>query len=316
MNVSKKKFSPLVSIIVPVYNVAPYLQKALDSLLGQTLQNIEVICVDDKSEDNSLSLLRTYEKKDGRIKVLALDVNQGVSVARNEGMKMARGEYLGFLDPDDTVDLDFFENLWTRAAATGADIVKGLRKVIPSFGEAELSRLSSEEFSKKIAQNKMYFSYEFSVAIFKRSFLEKHKIDFPRGIIVCEEIVFLLKAILLTNRVEVVSDKSYYYLFRREGSLNSVMWNDAKIKSSVLACNMMVDFIRDANLDLESYVIGFQDQMTRLLDYVFYKSSSPQMKQFIISHSIEIYSRCKYPNEYAKTYPFYAEHLKGLLTKK
>lgn len=100
----KPEDSILCSVIVPVYNVAGEIKRCLDSLLGQTLREIEILCIDDKSTDNSLEILRDYEKKDSRIKIIALEKNCGVSVARNQGLAIASGEYIGFVDPDDFVD--------------------------------------------------------------------------------------------------------------------------------------------------------------------------------------------------------------------
>ena len=89
-----------VSVILPVYNVEKYLKECLDSILNQTLQEIEVICVDDGSTDRSLEILREYEKKDKRVIVLTQE-NKGAGAARNKGLAIAKGEYLSFLDSDD-----------------------------------------------------------------------------------------------------------------------------------------------------------------------------------------------------------------------
>ena len=94
---------PKVSVIIPVYNVEKYLGPCLDSILGQTLNNIEVICVDDGSTDRSLDILREYEKRDARVKVLT-QPNTNAGAARNKGIQQARGEYLSFLDSDDHFD--------------------------------------------------------------------------------------------------------------------------------------------------------------------------------------------------------------------
>jgi len=99
---------PLISIIVPVYNVEKYLPKCLDSLVNQTYQNIEIICVNDESPDNSLEILNRYADKDKRIKIIS-QKNKGLSGARNTGMKYCCGEYIMFLDSDDWIDLNTCE---------------------------------------------------------------------------------------------------------------------------------------------------------------------------------------------------------------
>ena len=100
-----------VSIIIPVYNVEKYLQKCLESLVNQTLKEIEIICINDGSTDKSEEILKIFAQKDDRIIVVNKE-NEGQSVARNVGIKLAKGEFLGFVDSDDWVDLDFFEKLY------------------------------------------------------------------------------------------------------------------------------------------------------------------------------------------------------------
>lgn len=109
---------PAISVIVPIYNVEPYLGECLDSLCGQTLRNIEIIGVDDGSTDGSGALLDEYAAKDKRI-IAVHQKNAGVSAARNAGMRLARGEYLAFVDGDDWMDADFCRNyiLWLKNTA-------------------------------------------------------------------------------------------------------------------------------------------------------------------------------------------------------
>ena len=99
---------PKVSVILPVYNVGKYLRQCMDSIVGQTLQEIEVICIDDGSADDSPQILQAYAKKDPRIKVVCQQ-NQGAGAARNRGLSMARGEYLSFLDSDDFFETNMLE---------------------------------------------------------------------------------------------------------------------------------------------------------------------------------------------------------------
>ena len=113
-----------VSIILPIYKVEKYLTKCLDSLINQTLSDIEIICIDDCSPDNSIRILREYALKDERIKIINLKENIGAAGARNKGLEVAKGEYLGFVDPDDYIDLNFYEELYKKALEDGADIVK------------------------------------------------------------------------------------------------------------------------------------------------------------------------------------------------
>ena len=113
---------PLVSVIIPVYNVEKYLNQCLDSVIAQTLTDIEIICVNDSSTDGSLGILEEYEKKDKRIRVVT-QPNSGAGAARNRGLSMASGKYLSFLDSDDFFEPDMLELAYQKAEEDSADFV-------------------------------------------------------------------------------------------------------------------------------------------------------------------------------------------------
>ena len=106
---------PCVSIIVPCHNAAPYLKECLDSLLAQTLREIEIICIDDGSRDETADILREFAAKDARVRPIFFEKNRGVSCARNAGLAAAQGECIGFCDADDWVDADMYEQLYRAA---------------------------------------------------------------------------------------------------------------------------------------------------------------------------------------------------------
>jgi glycosyltransferase involved in cell wall biosynthesis len=113
---------PKLSIVVPIYNVEPYLSRCLDSLVAQSMKDIEIIAVNDGSTDTSGEILDQYAHLDSRIRVIHKE-NGGVSAARNDGIREALGEYIGFVDPDDWVDTDMYEGMYQAALDEKADIV-------------------------------------------------------------------------------------------------------------------------------------------------------------------------------------------------
>lgn len=117
-------FMKKVSVIVPIYNVEKYLSECLESICNQTLKDIEIICVNDGSTDNSLKILEEFVKKDNRV-VIFSQPNGGLSAARNSGLKIANGEYIAFVDSDDYIQPDFLEKLYLNALRTKSDIVAG-----------------------------------------------------------------------------------------------------------------------------------------------------------------------------------------------
>lgn len=103
-----------MSIIVPIYNAQNHLKKCIESIINQTEKDIEIILIDDGSTDDSLKICNEYQRKDFRINVIHQN-NSGVSIARNQGIKIAKGEYIGFVDSDDWIDLDMFKRLLEEA---------------------------------------------------------------------------------------------------------------------------------------------------------------------------------------------------------
>ena len=113
---------PQISVIIPVYNVEQYLSKCLESIINQTLQDIEIICINDGSTDNSLQILEEYAQKDSRMIVINQE-NQGVGVARNKGLEIARGDYIWFVDSDDYVERNGLDYVYEKSKENNADIV-------------------------------------------------------------------------------------------------------------------------------------------------------------------------------------------------
>lgn len=126
---------PKVSVIIPVYNVEPFLARCLDSVVGQTLREIEIVCVDDGSPDRSIDILRRYAAVDDRIRVISQE-NRGLGGARNRGFDAAAGEYILFVDSDDWIDPAYCERLYDAARATGADVAcASMLKIRPSYSK-------------------------------------------------------------------------------------------------------------------------------------------------------------------------------------
>ncbi len=116
--------TPFFSVIMPVYNSQKYLRRAIDSVLGQSFMELELILVDDCSIDDSLNILREYQKKDSRVIITRTKVNKGVANARNEGIKFVRGRYLTFVDSDDYIEKDLFYKVKEKIDYTGAQLIK------------------------------------------------------------------------------------------------------------------------------------------------------------------------------------------------
>ena len=230
-----------VSVIVPVYNVEPYLRRCLDSLVNQTLKDIEIICINDCSPDNSLSILREYAEKDGRINVIDFEKNQGVSVARNAGIESAKGEYIGFVDPDDYVDLDFYEKLHEKAKETDADMVKA------SLKRKTAGRIKEDSYLASIKKSKYYNELYHCCYIYRVNFLKKYQINYPRGIRFSEDAVFLVKSLFYSNKIEIVDNVFYHYQY---GAASSHI---GEVICNAYGMPLVFDFMNKAVKDKNEY---------------------------------------------------------------
>ena len=205
-----------VSIIIPCYNVAQYLPRCLDSLVNQTLPDIEIICVNDASPDNGITILRDYEARYPNIRVIDLKENVRQGGARNRGMEIARGEYIGFVDSDDWVEPDMYEKLYAKAKETGADVVSCDYNAADDKGAIlyQVSLQLSGSYGPINRSNRGKF-IENAIGvvwngIYKTEMLDKYKIRFPERM-AYEDNLFRLRTYLHMEHCEHVPLPLYYY---------------------------------------------------------------------------------------------------------
>jgi glycosyltransferase involved in cell wall biosynthesis len=198
-----KSDRPRVSVIIPVYNAERWLRRCLDAVRRQTLRDIEIICVDDGSTDNSVTVLREYAAQDSRFRLVMLPKNMGASAARNRGIAVAQGEYLGFVDSDDHPALDFYEKLYARAVETNADIVKGNYRY---WGLDGRSLPVDYTLNERVLAYTTNFTFAFCSAIYRRQLVADHAINFPEEQIDLEDPLFTLKIALVCDAIAIVDD--------------------------------------------------------------------------------------------------------------
>lgn len=221
----EQKLGALVSIIVPVYNVEPYVARCLDSLVGQTFSSIEIICVNDGSTDNSLEVLKSYAAQDGRIKVLTKP-NGGLSSARNYGLKQASGEYIMFVDSDDWIELDTVEKAVAKmiikvdVVSWGADIVNdGLSEENQGIKDArnyhEIKIVGERDITNDIIGQTTYTAWN---KLLKKKILDKYDLWFTEGRLF-EDNDFMIKYFVHCNHGYFMDEYLYHYVQRP----NSIM---------------------------------------------------------------------------------------------
>lgn len=207
---------PKVSVIIPVYNVEKYLRECLDSVINQALKDIEIICVDDGSPDNSLSILKEYANKDKRF-VLIEQNNKGVATARNNAIDKATGEFVCFMDPDDYYPDDkVLETLYSKAVENNVYIcggefsafIDGETNITQNYGNTSDGYLFDVDGIVKYTDYQ--FDYGFTRFIYNRKFLNENSIKFP-----CytrfEDPVFFVKAMFKAKKFYAVDRIVYCY---------------------------------------------------------------------------------------------------------
>lgn len=219
----------LFSIIIPVYNAEKYLERCLDSIVGQSYSRIEIILINDGSTDRSGRICDQYAQKDNRIKVIHQS-NSGVSSARNAGLDTASGDYIGFVDADDWIENRMFEILSEYLDKKDVDVIrfnaerKGeLLNNLPFGGEYSRERLENEVQLPLIGSDKfggMFILGVLWLHIFKREIIEKNRIRFNRDLHRCEDRLFSLTVILHSDNILFVNDILYHYEVN-EGSLSN-----------------------------------------------------------------------------------------------
>lgn len=224
---------PLVSIIIPVYNTEEYLEECLESVLNQTLKEIEVICIDDKSTDKSLEILLKYAKKDNRLKVIKNERNTGQAIAKNICLKELNGEYVSFLDSDDKIDRDAYEKLYDFSKNFKQDIIlfNMVRFDEKKIWESELHVKSiTESIEKTDLIQHPEFIYDTTACnkFIKTSFLMEKNINFIDRLY--EDILFSMQLITSTNSIGVYKDVNYYWR-RRTNSNKSTTQERTNIKN-------------------------------------------------------------------------------------
>ena len=206
--------SPKVSIIFPVYNVKEYLPKCLDSIANQTIRDFECILLDDGSSDSSGIICDSFAANDKRFSVVHLE-NGGVSRARNEGIKRAKGEYLGFVDSDDWIDPEMFESLYRDAKNYNADI--SICGVYEDRPPKKIIEMTSVQAKICMFSNDGFRGYSVN-KLGRRELFEN--VRFDEGIRCYEDLIFFYR--LFSNCSKVVwNGKPLYHYFRHEGTLST-----------------------------------------------------------------------------------------------
>lgn len=246
---------PLVSIIVPIYNVAPYLEQCLDSIRFQRYREFEALLVNDGSDDASSYICRSYERADSRFRLIDKP-NTGVSDSRNRAMDQAEGKYLQFLDGDDWLTLDATDTFVHAAESTGCDLVishfyrvSGER--VAQRGHIKAERvLTRQDFAEQMV--KAPANYYYGVLwnkFYRRSIIEAHQLRCPEDVSWCEDFLFNLNYIEYARLITAVPRPLYYYRKRESSLVNT----QSTLRKIITTKRMTFDYYKDLYQKLDLY---------------------------------------------------------------
>ncbi len=275
-----------ISIIVPVYNVEKYLENCIDSILNQTFKDFELILVNDGSIDNSLEICKHYKNIDDRIYIINKK-NGGLSSARNAGLDIAKGEYIGFVDSDDYIHPQMYEILYDQIIKNKADISMCEFKKVSEFNKNELANkvvlnkeaeiLNNKEAVYKLGEND---SVTYVVAwnkLYKKSLF--NNVKFKEGIIHEDEYI-IHRLLYQAKKIVYIKEKLHFYL-QREGSIMNKKLN---INSAdyLLACSDRVRFFYEKDL------IQLKDKWQKIYLWKFFNDYPELYKEYNRNKKLKI----------------------------
>ncbi len=297
----------MISVIIPAYNVEDYIHVCLNSVLSQTYQDFEIICIDDCSTDSTAEILEYFAHKDSRIRVLKNDSNRGPGYSRNRGLDEAKGKYISFLDGDDWLSPKSFELLIEKAEKDNLDVLMFKNVVYyeepREFGREEYYDM---KFMNKF-ENKVFNHWDLDKTklfvmsnapwnkFYLRSFLDENKIRFPNENLIHEDNPFFYKVITSAKRVSII-DK---YLHNRRRRPDSIMTlNNERLFDNIDVMYKVLDvFFEDKKLyeyykkEVLTYIFtsvfrGKYNQIEKRLKDKFYNAVQDSFKVYIEKYGI------------------------------
>ena len=278
-----------VSVIIPVYNAEKYIKQCLNSVVNQTLKNIEIICINDSSEDNSLLILEEYSKRDGRILIVDNKENIGGGFSRNKGLKVAKGEYISFIDADDWVENNMLEYTYNEAMGENLDLLLFLAK---NFDDETKEIYENDYYNircwGKLMNNRIFRHDEVESSIFclpvspwlklyKKEFLDNINAVFPKERVMHDN-PFFFNVFLKAQRIKLIR-KYFYYRRRHESSLINMrekwFWDIIPISNLIVDAfkkNKVFDKYKESAINRKVFTIRSEyDKMDEKYQRKFFK---------------------------------------------
>ena len=285
------KDMPKVSIIVPVYNCERYLERCINSLINQTLNDIEIIIVDDGSTDSSLRIAEKYSQLDSRVKTFSREhLLQGA--ARNFGMSCACGEYIGFVDSDDWIDLDYYEKLYTAAKKYNSDVAIASNKRVGEKRTKTRLNIKSEKFVSDLKGKCVLSNLAKNPCptnkIYRFAMLKDNNITWPEGMY-CEDKLFTVKALYYANGIVTAPGVCYYYFRHSDSTVKSNLVGHENDKN--IARYQVIEFLKEQNAkELDKYFYA-EKRNIKLFNIPIYTVKSRICSEIVYLFGIPVWVR-------------------------
>ncbi len=285
------------SIIIPVYNTEKYLKECLESVLSQSYSDFEIICVNDCSNDNSLSALEEYANLDNRIKIITNKTQKGAGVSRNAAINRSIGEYIAFVDSDDYIDKDLLFLCNEKIKKETEVVIFGAKTLNEKTKCTRCGQYSSRKFPNRFFKNKLFSYHTISYnKIYKKEFLLKNGIEFNNTKTGEDQIVFI-KTMLFAKNVEILKHDLYTYRKNRQNALtNTKIKNDL---SPLKNFHTVFNFLKMHNF--KSSLVNKIQTKYLLKAISWYKKTDISMKETYFKRLSEVFEILK-NEDYLWTY--------------
>ncbi len=297
-------------------NTALYLPKCLNSILNQTIKEIEIICVDNESKDDSPKILEEYKKRHNNIIVLSCPHGR-LGHARNIGLKDAKGEYIGFVDSDDFIHREMYKKMYAKASSHDADMAicgittyyqkdnKYIKKEPGIFKQKEVVHISENKylFRNLTSCNKLY----------RRKFIDRNQLRFPENLYY-EDQLYVIEAYILANKIACIPQPYYYYRKQRENQISTLKTDQLfdvfkvfkELDKFIEENNSFSNDISEIKIQRLLYLYNYINRKDRL---IFYNKMKKEINKYPVNPEFNIVSNTEYKNSLIiRRYPYLIGH--------
>ena len=254
----------LITVVIPIYNVEKYIEECLNSIINQTYKHLEILCIDDCGEDNSIKIVEEYSKKDNRIKIVYNKENAGQGYCRNIGIQEANGDYIYFIDSDDFIDLDYIEKMYNEMIKNDVDVVCQT-KILKYYGENSIRNKYIKHAREFVLNKKLEWDETLLknspispvCKLYKIDFFRKNNVYFAENRLKFEDFYFWYILRTRIKTIEFLHNSTYFYRQRNNSTMYENKYNKNDCYDAIYIIENIYNYYKKYNL-LNKYPIPFK----------------------------------------------------------